>query len=127
LPFALPKLREVVTWPERKRSWFGLRYGVGTAREAMKGEVGFPYRPPEGALPYRDGPPVAKSDTRSMIGDEVRGHLERWGMAEDWDRMQQEREQRKAEKRRERLLLEEMERQADPFERGQWQWENPWP
>ena len=78
-------------------------------------------------MPYRDGPPVAKSDTRSMIGDEVRGHLERWGMAEDWDRMQQEREQRKAEKRRERLLLEEMERQADPFERGQWQWENPWP
>jgi len=115
----LEKLREVAEWPERKRSWFGLRHGVGQAQEAIKGASGFPYRPPEDALPYREGPPVAgKPDTGSTIQEVVRGHLKRWGMAEDWDRMRAEGERKKAEKRRERLLQEEIERQADPFAGG---------
>ncbi len=109
---ALTKLREVAEWPERKRSWFGIRHGATWTKEVRR-EASVPsYRPPEGALPYRDGPPVAEN---LEIRDAVRGHLERWGLLEDWEKMQEEREQRKTEKLRERRRLEELERQADPF------------
>jgi len=75
-----------------------------------------------GALPYRAGVPTPESLTPRPGGPEltglgagVRKHLERWGMAEDWDKMQREGEQKRARKLRERRALQELERQADPF------------
>lgn len=50
-------------------------------------------------------------------------HLERWGMLEDWDRMQAEGRQARAAKRQERFMLEELERQSDPLE---WEGERRW-
>ena len=106
-----------------------------------------------GALPYRAGVPTPESLTPRPGGPEltgrgagVRKHLERWGMAEDWDKMQREGERKRAWKLRERRALEELERQANPFgigtayptdttsgartrrkeERGQWERENSW-
>lgn len=53
----LEKLREVATWPEGKRSMFGVRHGVGRVA-AMVGDVAHaPYRPPEGVLSRRPRAP----------------------------------------------------------------------
>jgi len=142
---ALEKLREVTTWPDNKRSWFATRHGFGMASSVVGGGATPPYRPPEGVLPRRPAAPVPPKPAPagppkkgfSERVEEARGAvLERWGMLEDWDRMQAEREQRRAEKLRQRLLLEEMERQAYPFGIGTAArrddlvtpraWEEPW-
>lgn len=82
---ALEKLREVSTWPDGKRSWFGIRHGNAWVKVAAHGAPA--YRPP--GLPYRAGPP--KPGEGISLATQVRGHLERLGMLEDFDRMMAER------------------------------------
>lgn len=91
---ALRKLREVVTWPDRKRSWFGMRHGAAWTKRAKQEGLDRAYRPPLGALPYRSGPPKPPGGVAEAG---FRGRLERWGLLEDWDRRRAERKTRAAE------------------------------
>ncbi len=108
---ALEKLREVASWPDGKRSWFALRRGLGGATAALAEGLGPAYRPPKGVLAYRPHAPkpgpraenVPKPPPRPSFSETVRGHLERWGVAEEWDRMQAERPKKPAARRTRRV------------------------
>lgn len=60
-------------------------------RMGLSGSASPPYRPPPGDLPPRKRAPRPKPGTSPGIGEEFnrqfRGYLERWGLAEDYDRM----------------------------------------
>ena len=138
---ALEELRDVARLPEGERSKFGFRYGMKSARIRMR-EKATCYRPPEGALPYRTGPPMVSLFSGMSLSEGVDALLESWGHKD----MADERRRKREEASRERRALQELERQADPFgvgtayptdttsgartrrkeERGQWEWGSPW-
>lgn len=79
---AIETLGEVATWPDGKRSWFGIRHGAAWSKLSLCGGA---YRPPAGTLPYRAGPPAPPAGP--SLNTSVRDHLERWGLAENYDEM----------------------------------------
>ena len=86
----LEKLREVATWPEGKRSWFGLRHGLGAVGTSFADGPEGPYRPPSGVLSHRPEAPApgprkgnAPPARLGQFFDEaVSAHLKAWGIGE---------------------------------------------
>lgn len=89
---ALEDLRPVAQKTERERTWFAARYGLRGVGAAMGGAA---YRPPRGVLSNRPAaptpePPELPAPDGGFLDpfrEQIRGHLERWGALEDYDRM----------------------------------------
>lgn len=124
---ALKKLETVATWPEGKRSWFGMRHGRAWVKAASAG--GSAYRPPADALPSRSGPPkppkappgLAPASPRCWT-KKVDALLRSWGHEDVADERRRERANRPPSKGARaawaRRQLEELEGQTDPFGLG---------
>jgi len=101
---ALEELRDVARLSEWERSQFGVRYGMKSALIKMREHGTRCYRPPEGALPYRTGPPASTLFSRMSFSKRVDALLSSWGHKDLADEMRRKREEASRERRALRLL-----------------------
>lgn len=131
---ALEELRDVARLPDGERSAFGFRHGMKAGLIKMREQVAC-YRPPEGALPYRAGPPAPKPAAGlsfgEMLDEQVDALLRAWGHPDVADERRVERRRPRAgiKSRAPRGLVDRaLAGPADPFDYGAQQraWEERW-